>query len=143
MRLEAHAVDLNALGLDAGDNFAHGSVLGAGALDVVVVEDQLDVGTDGLGGGGGELEGKGNVLRANVLIKDVRSVGSIVTASMSAATSSKEGQRNTLERLIDDIPAVARTAVVLHSLGDVVLHGRLEGGIGPRRAWAGNPIGQL
>jgi len=84
VRLEAHAIDLNALSLDTGDDFAHGGVLGAGVLDVVVVEDELDVGTDRFGGGGGEFEGQRNVLRPDVLVEHVVSVCAFVTASMLA-----------------------------------------------------------
>ena len=84
VRLEAHAVNLNTLSFDAGDDFAHGGILGARVLDVVVVEDELDVGADGFSGGGGEFEGQRDVLRPDVLVEHVVSVCAVVTASMLA-----------------------------------------------------------
>jgi len=84
VRLEAHTINLDALSFDASDDLAHSGVLGARVLDVVVVEDELDVSADGFGGGGGEFEGQGDVLRPDVLVEYVVSVCTVVTASMSA-----------------------------------------------------------
>lgn len=69
---------------------------------------------------------EGNVLRTNGVVKYVAAVSTVI-----------------IQTLIDDIPGVVVGAIILHSFGDMVLHGSLESSVGPRSRGRGHPVGQL
>ena len=108
VRLQADAVDADALGLQAGDERLRRRALVAGELDVVVVVVELGRGV----GGGGGAEGGGDVGGAGRVVPDVGAVGAVV-----------------VEGFVDHVPRVALALVVADDVGDVVLQDAEEGGV--------------
>ena len=99
VRLQADAVDFDAPGFERFDEVQRGGSFGAGAFDVVVVVVEL---YGGVGGGGG-LEGDGDVFGADGVVKDVGAVGTVV-----------------IEGFVCGVPGVAFAFVLGHFIGDVV-----------------------
>ena len=78
VRLQAHTVDPDSVGLDHLHQPLRGGRLGSGILDAVVVVVQLRGRVSGGGGGG---KGYGDIGLADGLVEDVLTVGAVVVES--------------------------------------------------------------
>ena len=93
MRLKAYAVDGDVVGFEGGDKSSGGAGFGRGGFDIVVVVVEFwfrgGAGRDVGESGRGELEGEGDVGRADGVVEDTLAVGAVF-----------------IQGFVDDVPGV-------------------------------------
>lgn len=120
MALETNTVDLDAARFEGGDEVCGSGGFGAGIVDVVIIVVELDVWVIK----GGSLKGDGDVLGADGVVEDIRSVGTVV-----------------IEGFVHDVPGVTLALVVGDFALDMSLHSSNQSFVRP--CTASNPVWQL